>query len=228
MIGVIEMKDAIKTLLLISIVIVVWASIGDKAYAKTEEEVVDSLYEQLVVEGKNAAKVVTPCCYDMDEIFADLLKRDDPNTIHDGTILSVRGPSMSIMPNYIPVIEKRDHSYRITIFNGYDLAEADKVVEKAANEILRGLPPGASDQEKLYALSDYIRMHLYYDHRQRHDYTGADKVERKNAIQALMSDDPGTICTGFAAATCLIGQKMGIDIKVTVNEVHAYNMVRFN
>lgn len=242
------MKKGVYKITILLIAIIIWFHIGNSASALSIEDVTNRLYEELVIQGKNSSEVKTTQDFSVSEISKALKERDDPNNFHDGMAITTRGPYYSINKELLIYKNgKRENKYTVELTNAYDIFEAEKVAKEAAREILTETGKDASDRIKLYALSDYVRQHLKYSKEQakmtnsfldeiseyREENLSKDEKPEfpsgvQNGIEALTSRNNGTICSGFAAVTCLIASEMGMDCKVVANKTHAYNMFRLD
>ncbi|MBO5163718.1 MAG: hypothetical protein J6B75_04655 [Ruminococcus sp.] len=108
-------------------------------------------------------------------------------------------------------------------FDTYDIDKMLDELDKAADEVISGIPDGSSDYEKALYVHDYLAENTEYDH-SRTAYTeyglwGSSYgclVEKK------------AVCGGYAEAFHYIMQKLGIESGICTGSNHEWNYVKID
>lgn len=213
-----------------------------RAAALDIDQVVDTIYEQLVTEKKNKAFATLDNAYiEPEEIQRRLFAIDNENNLYDGAALKIRGQFHTSTSEFIgkkgqdEYIEKTE--YHIEIKNAYDVDEADAITDNIAREIEAKAGEGADLKEKFYILCSYIGDNFEYDYDLKakiEDYNEAIRdtdtvtLEQLSFTEVIKTGYGKMVCSGFANLTYLTANKLGIDCKIADGKEHAYNLVRFD
>lgn len=181
-------------------------------------EAVNSLYEQLVVEGKNTATFTSISCGDdnftevIDDIFVELYAIDDPTTPYDGSALMGRGTWH---------IKGIGCEYTVTYKDAYDINEAQKVItEIIDNELSDKMTETTTNREKMYLICDYMSRNYEYDF----EYLESSKYEdikRPTFLDAYYKDSK-MVCNGYASMAYLLATELGVNSYIICTDHHQY------
>lgn len=195
-----------------------------KVYAEeSHTQIVNSLYEQLVIEGKNTA-TFTGKDYDEDwksyvyEILKELCLIDNENTPFDGTALLGRGDSE---------ISVKGNQYTISFNSAYDINEAQKVIDEIiSTELSNKITTTTSDKEIMYIICDYITNNFSYDHETYNKRVSSPEyVDSQNFVDAYYGNHK-LICTGFSNLTYLLATELGVKCQLVTTDNHMYTLAQ--
>lgn len=100
--------------------------------------------------------------------------------------------------------------------------EQEKELEDRAQAILAGLHlDGASDYEKVRAIYNYICANVVYDY----DHLEDDDYRLKYTAYAAAINKTA-VCSGVADLFYYLATSAGLEARITVNDVHAWNIVK--
>ncbi len=100
--------------------------------------------------------------------------------------------------------------------------EQEKELEAKVNDILNGLDlDGASEYEKVKAIYNYICSNVVYDHEHLDD----DNYRLKHTAYAAALNGTA-VCSGVADLFYCLATSAGLEARITVNDVHAWNIVK--
>ena len=181
-------------------------------------EAVNSLYEQLVVEGKNTATFTSISCGDdnweevIDDIFVELYAIDDPKTPYDGSALMGRGTWH---------IKAKGDVYTVIYEDAYDINEAQEVITEIIDEELSDrVTETTTNREKVYIICDYISRNYSYDFENLLVRNFKD-VERPTFVDAYYGEHK-MVCNGFATLAYLLATELGVNSYIISTDEHQY------
>ncbi len=200
----------IKKGLLISfiIILILWYAPSIKPKAKKNSQIINTIYEQLVVNGSSTASFTSTEDIELHELEAELCKADN-DSLYDGAALINRGQWSLI---------KKGNSYTVTIKNAYNINEADRLAEDMANEVRKNAGADATEDVLFYEMTNYIKDTYTYDFV---EHTHQNFVDSYNGNRKL-------VCTGYAQVTYLLAKKLGLDADTVFGKDHVYNIVKVN
>jgi hypothetical protein len=196
--------------LLISFIItlILWYAPTLNPEAGKYSKIINTIYEQLVVNGNNTASFTSTEDIELHELEAELCKADN-DSLYDGAALINRGRWS---------LTKKGNSYTVTIQNAYNINEADRLAEDMANEVRKNAGADATEDVLFYEMTNYIKETYTYDHL---DHTHQNFVESYNTDRKL-------VCTGYAQVTYLLAEKLGLDADTVFGKDHVYNIIKVN
>ena len=122
-------------------------------------------------------------------------------------------------------VEQRDgtHNLNIRLKMSYETTgEQEEALKDQADKILAGLGlDGASDYEKVRAIYNYICSNVVYDY----DHLEDDNYRLKYTAYAAALNKKA-VCSGVADLFYYLATSAGLETRITVNDVHAWNIVR--
>lgn len=192
----------------------------------------NSLYQQLVTEGKNYAKIHSTSGLSASELYDKLILIDKPDTPYDGCSLDMRGTTN--------LYSYSNGDMAVEIVSDYTIAEADKFTDDVVAALMRDIGDNATDREKLYAILDFVDNNYHYDNEEKDRIVtereaikaGRDTVLESRALNSFITaygrEDIGITCSNYAELTYLLADKMGVDCKILVTDEHAFNIVRLD
>ena len=195
-----------------------------KVYAEeSHAQIVDSLYEQLVIEGKNTA-TFTGKDYDEDwksyvyEIIRELCMIDNEDTPYDGTALLGRGDSK---------ISAKGNQYTISFNSAYDINEAQKVIDEIiSTELSDKITDTTSNKEIMYIVCDYITNNFSYDYETyKKRINSTEYVNSQNFIDAYYGNHK-LICTGFSNLAYLLATELGVKCQLVTTDDHMFTLAQ--
>ena len=214
-------EHIIRTLMALSIAITTFNTSTQKIISKAEsnnQEIINSLYEQLVIEGKNEASFTGTDYNDHDEwvryvdgIMADLYTIDKKETPFDGTALAGRG-----LLRY----SKKGNHYKLTYLSAYDINEAQTVIQEIIdNELSDKIDENSTNEEIMFEICDYISSNYTYS-KEITKIKAADDI-RPTFVDAYYGDHK-MVCTGFSNLAYLLATELGIDSIIIVTDTHQF------
>ena len=194
--------------LLISFIItlILWYAPNLNSEAGKYTKIINSLYEQLVVGGRNEASFTTSEEVSLHELEVELCKADN-DSFFDGAALINRGQWS---------LTKKGSSYTVTIKNAYNIKEADALADKLAEEVREKAGADAPQNVLFYEMTNYIKDTFSYDHL---EHTHQNFVESYNGDRKL-------VCTGYAQVTDLLANKLGLEADTVFGKDHVYNIIK--
>ncbi len=108
-------------------------------------------------------------------------------------------------------------------FDTYDIDKMLDELDKAANEVISGIPDGSSDYEKALYVHDYLAENTEYDH-SREAYTEFGLWG--SAYGCLV--EKKAVCGGYAEAFHYIMQKLDIESGICTGSNHEWNYVKID
>ncbi|SEQ55108.1 hypothetical protein [Butyrivibrio sp. TB] len=222
-IAIYNMKEhIIRTLMALSIAITTFNTSTQKIISKAEsnnQEIINSLYEQLVIEGKNEASFTGTDYNDHDEwvsyvddIMTGLYAIDSKDTPFDGTALLGRGNLR---------YTKKGDQYKIIYRSAYDINEAQTVIQEIIkNELSDEIDDNSTNKEIMFEICDYIAGNYSYS-KEIAEIESTDEEERPTFVDAYYGDHK-VVCTGFANMAYLLATSLGINCLIISTDTHQF------
>lgn len=123
------------------------------------------------------------------------------------------------------VVKQKDgtNNLNIKLKMSYETTkEQEKELEAKVNDILNGLDlDGATEYEKVKAIYNYICSNVVYDQEHLDD----DNYRLKHTAYAAALNGTA-VCSGVADLFYCLATSAGLEARITVNDVHAWNIVK--
>ena len=198
--------------------VLIWNLCGISAEAGEKEDILKSIYEQIVTEQNNSATVKynsdTPT---IDEIQLYFNEKDNPDNLYDGKVACERGHYHT---------DRTNDTFNLEIQGGYNVSEADELINSMVKTVNEKLEDNASDREKMAAICDYIAETFSYDYGLGHAINNKKASKYSNFVEAYYGNRK-ILCGDYAQITYLMAKKMGIDCEMFYGKDHVFNIVKF-
>ena len=165
------------------------------------------IYEKLIDMSLNNEKSAEVSCIECEEKMHDLycaLYLDHPE------LISYRGASYRVYPTYIEILNEQNLSKIQTYFGTRRIErEMDIIKRETAN---------MNEKEKIIYVYNYVASHNY------------DRIfmySRSNQSAYSFFTKGSSVCAGFAKASQIIFQNIGVDSLLVLDEDHMWNYVKY-
>ena len=165
------------------------------------------VYEKIINMSLNDTKKAEVSCNDCEGIMHEVycaLYLDHPE------LISYKGVSYRGYPNYIEIYNDQNLG-KLQTYLGTRRIEREM-------DIIRKETTGMSDKEKIIYVYDYVASH---------NYDQIFMYSKSNQSAYSFFTKGSSVCAGFAKASQMIFQTLGIESKLVVDDDHMWNYVKY-
>lgn len=165
------------------------------------------LYEKIINMSLNDTKKAEVSCDDCEGIMHEVycaLYLDHPE------LISYKGVSYRGYPNYIEIYNDQNLG-KLQTYLGTRRIEREM-------DIIRKETTGMSDKEKIIYVYDYVASH---------NYDQIFMYSKSNQSAYSFFTKGSSVCAGFAKASQMIFQNIGIESKLVLDDDHMWNYVKY-
>lgn len=165
------------------------------------------VYEKIINMSLNDTKKAEVSCNDCEGIMHEVycaLYLDHPE------LISYKGVSYRGYPNYIEIYNDQNLG-KLQTYLGTRRIEREM-------DIIRKETTGMSDKEKIIYVYDYVASH---------NYDQIFMYSKSNQSAYSFFTKGSSVCAGFAKASQMIFQNIGIESKLVLDDDHMWNYVKY-
>ena len=214
-------KDGIVVIMLLAIIFII--NLNDyKADAGEKEDLINQMYEVLVIEEKEEFTFHTSTNVTTNEVLEllDEVKAiDKPDFLYDGMVFYLNGHIS---------IYTAGNSFRIITTNKMQQSDMDRVTSEIADIIIKNVGVEATEREKVNYLSYYLSKHFTYSNEQLNATNEGEYQKRIPFTVAYDTKNQSILCDQYALLAYLVGNKIGLKVDFLFTEDHVFNVIEID